>query len=122
MSDILGVDAMDVPPPDRKGVGLVDGHAVVALGYGRHAAFPGGGYLIVRNPWGDVGWGDRGDGYLPFTYVRAYATALQTFRRGDVASASASRPAIAGRRTGEQAIDRRRGSRRCRLPVSRSTA
>ena len=51
VSDILGVDAMDVPPPDRKGAGLADGHAVVALGYGRHAAFPGGGYLIVRNPW-----------------------------------------------------------------------
>ncbi len=70
VSDILGVDAMDVPPPDRKGSGLAEGHAVVALGYGRHAAFPGGGYLIVRNPWADVGWGDRGDGYLPFTYLR----------------------------------------------------
>ena len=80
VSDILGVDAMDVPPPDRKGAGLADGHAVVALGYGRHAAFPGGGYLIVRNPWGGVGWGDRGDGYLPFTYVRAYAIALHTYR------------------------------------------
>ncbi len=80
VSDILGVDAMDVPPPDRKGAGLSDGHAVVALGYGRHAAFPGGGYLIVRNPWTDVGWGHGGDGYLPFTYLRAYATALRTFR------------------------------------------
>ena len=79
VSDILGVDAMDVPPPDRKGAGLSDGHAVVALGYGRHAAFPGGGYLIVRNPWTDVVWGHGGDGYLPFTYVRAYATALRTF-------------------------------------------
>jgi WhiB family transcriptional regulator, redox-sensing transcriptional regulator len=81
VSDILGVDAMDVPPPDRKGAGLADGHAVVALGYGRHAAFPGGGYLIVRNPWSDAGWGHAGDGYLPFTYLRTYATALHTFRR-----------------------------------------
>jgi WhiB family redox-sensing transcriptional regulator len=80
VSDILGVDAMDVPPPDRKGAGLAEGHAVVALGYGRHAAFPGGGYLIVRNPWAGVGWGDRGDGYLPFTYLRAYAIALRTYR------------------------------------------
>jgi WhiB family redox-sensing transcriptional regulator len=80
VSDILGVDAMDVPPPDRKGAGLAEGHAVVALGYGRHAAFPGGGYLIVRNPWAGVGWGDRGDGYLPFTYLRAYAIALCTYR------------------------------------------
>jgi WhiB family redox-sensing transcriptional regulator len=81
VSDILGVDAMDVPPPDRKGFGLADGHAVVALGYGRHAAFPGGGYLIVRNPWSDTDWGHAGHGYLPFTYLRAYATALRTFRR-----------------------------------------
>jgi WhiB family redox-sensing transcriptional regulator len=78
VSDILGVDAMDVPPPDRKGAGLADGHAVVAVGYGRHAAFPGGGYLIVRNPWANAGWGDGGDGYMPFTYVRAYAIALRT--------------------------------------------
>jgi WhiB family transcriptional regulator, redox-sensing transcriptional regulator len=83
VSDILGVDAMEVPPPDRKGVGLADGHAVIALGYGRHASFPGGGYLIVRNPWSGVEWGDRGDGYLPFTYLRAYATALRAFRLGD---------------------------------------
>ena len=92
VSDILGVDAMDVPPPDRKGAGLADGHAVVALGYGRHAAFPGGGYLIVRNPWTGVGWGHAGDGYLPFTYVRAYATALRTYRlSGDGASAMSGR-------------------------------
>ena len=34
---ILGVDAMQVPPPDRKGA-TVDGHAVVIVGYGRHDA------------------------------------------------------------------------------------
>ena len=94
VSDILGVDAMDVPPPDRKGTGLSDGHAVVAVGYGRHAAFPGGGYLIVRNSWGDVEWGHAGDGYLPFTYVRAYAMALRTFRS-------------AGERTSRATPDRR---------------
>src|SRR4051794_28509660 len=54
-TDILGVDAMEVPPPDRKRSGLADGHAVVIFGYGRHAAFPGGGYLIVRNWWGHCG-------------------------------------------------------------------
>lgn len=80
VSDVLGVDAMDVPPPDRKGAGLIDGHAVVIVGYGRHDAFPGGGYLIVRNPWLETGWGDGGVGFLPFTYVRAYAIALRTFR------------------------------------------
>jgi Transcription factor WhiB/Papain family cysteine protease len=79
-TEILGVDAMEVPPPDRKRSGLADGHAVVIVGYGRHAAFPGGGYLIVRNGWGDRGWGDAGDGYMPFTYLRSYATELCTYR------------------------------------------
>jgi hypothetical protein len=78
-TEILGVDAMEVPPPDRKRSGLADGHAVVIVGYGRHAAFPGGGYLIVRNGWGDRGWGDEGDGYMPFTYLRSYATELCTY-------------------------------------------
>ena len=42
-TEILGVDAIEVLPPDRKGVGLVNGHAVAIVGYGRHDAFPGGG-------------------------------------------------------------------------------
>ena len=82
-SEILGVAAMDVPPPSRKGAGLVDGHPVVALGYGRHDAFPGGGYLIVLDPatGHEPGGGDLGDvRYVPFTYVRAYAIALQSAR------------------------------------------
>ena len=79
-TEILGVDAMEVPPPDRKGSHLVDGHAVVLVGYGRHAAFPGGGYLIVRSGWAASGWGDDGDGYMPFTFLRAYATELCTIR------------------------------------------
>ena len=82
-TEILGVDAMEVPPPDRKRTGLADGHAVVIVGYGRHDAFPGGGYLIVRNGWGDRGWGDGGDGYMPFTFLRSYATELRTFRLVD---------------------------------------
>jgi hypothetical protein len=82
-SGILGVDAVDVPPPDRKWAGLVHGHAVVIVGYGRHAAFPGGGYVIVRTSWGPSGWGDEGDGYLPFTYLRTYATELRTCRLVD---------------------------------------
>ena len=75
----LGFDAMEVPPPDRKGTGLVDGHAVVIVGYGRHGAFPGGGYLLVRNGWSNSEWGDgSGDGVMPFTYLRAYAIELCT--------------------------------------------
>ena len=82
-TEILGIDAMEVPPPNRKGHALVDGHAVVLVGYGRHAAFPGGGYLIVWNAWGDDGWGDNGVGYMPFTFLRAYATELCTARPED---------------------------------------
>jgi Transcription factor WhiB/Papain family cysteine protease len=77
-TDILGVDAMEVPPPDRKRTTLADGHAVVLIGYGRHDSFPGGGYVIVRNCWRD--WGDDGDGYMPFTFVRTYATELRAYR------------------------------------------
>ena len=43
-------------------------------------AFPGGGYLIVRSGWAASGWGDDGDGYMPFTFLRAYATELCTIR------------------------------------------
>ena len=82
-TDILGIDAMDVPPPSHKGTGLVEGHPVVALGYGRHDAFPGGGYLIVLDPAArhTPERDDLGDvRYVPFTYVRAYAIALQSAR------------------------------------------
>ena len=84
VTDTLGVAAVDVPPPSSKGRGLVDGHVVVALGYGRHGAFPGGGYLIVLDPSTGERRGDEEpttDGitrYVPFTYVRAYAIALRT--------------------------------------------
>lgn len=72
---ILGIDVMDVPTPDRKGATLVDGHAVVLVGYARHRAFPGGGYFVIRDP--AIG---GTFGYLPFTYVRAYAATLWTGR------------------------------------------
>ncbi|MBA3604942.1 MAG: hypothetical protein H0W46_03020 [Acidimicrobiia bacterium] len=76
-----GADAMEVPPPDRKGTALVDGHAVVIVGYGRHGALPGGGCLIVHNSWSRSGWGDEfGDGAMPFAFLRACATELCTSR------------------------------------------
>ncbi len=78
-TEILGIDAIEVLPPDRKGAGLLNGHAVVIVGYGRHDAFPGGGYFIVHNEWRT--WGDGGTGYMPFTYLRAYASELCTTRR-----------------------------------------
>jgi WhiB family redox-sensing transcriptional regulator len=123
-TEILGVDAMEVPPPDRKRAGLVDGHTVVIVGYGCHDAFPGGGYVIVRNGWS--GWGDAGDGYMPFTYLRTYATELWTARlaggstRGAAgggpaaerqAGGGARLPAVAPRDAADVAIDDRA---RCR--------
>jgi hypothetical protein len=120
-TEILGVDAMEVPPPDRKWAGLVDGHAAVIVGYGRHDSFPGGGYVIVRTGWGPSGWGDEGDGYMPFTYLRTYATELRTCRLVDgprrepdgggpsdvdrPAAGSPRLPAVAPRDTVDVAID-----------------
>lgn len=82
-TDILGIEALDVPPPSHKGRDLVAGHPVVALGYARHDAFPGGGYLIILDPVAghDPDRCDPGHvRFVPFTYVRAYAIALQTAR------------------------------------------
>ncbi len=119
-TEILGIDAMEVPPPDRKRAGLVDGHALVIVGYGRHAAFPGGGYVIVRNSWRTSGWGDAGCGYMPFAYLRAYATELRAIvpgsrrepdgdgpSRGDRPAAGTPRlPAVAPRDATDVAVDR----------------
>lgn len=74
---MLGVEILDIPPPDRKGTELRHGHAMVILGYARHDAFAGGGYLVVCTP------ADHADGHgavvrVPFTYVRAYASTLWT--------------------------------------------
>ena len=135
-TEILGIDAMEVPPPDRKWAGLVDGHAVVIVGYGRHDAFPGGGYVIVRCGW--TGWGDAGDGYMPFTYLRAYATELCTTRvedgstrepdGGGSGGATAQRqagggaprlPAVAARDEADVAIDRQARCRDQRATLTR---
>jgi WhiB family redox-sensing transcriptional regulator len=84
VTDTLGIAAIDVPPPSSKGRDLIDGHVVVALGYGRHDAFPGGGYLIVLDPTtGETPADDESTAggttrYVPFTYVQAYAIALKT--------------------------------------------
>ena len=115
VSDILGVDAMDVPPPDRKGAGLADGHAVVALGYGRHAAFPGGGYLIVRNPWAGVGWGDARR-RLPAVHVPAGVR----HRAAHVPARRRGRRTAGGRRRAGRRPTRAGGSRACRRSLEPS--
>jgi WhiB family redox-sensing transcriptional regulator len=78
----LGVDVLDVPTPDRKGTTLQHGNALVLVGYARHDAYAGGGYLVVRAPIRRGGRWERGDvQYVPFVYLRAYATMLWTARR-----------------------------------------
>jgi hypothetical protein len=57
---------------------LVDGHSVVLVGYAQHNQFPGGGYFIFRNSWGQ-GWGDKGYGYASFEYLRKYANDLVAY-------------------------------------------
>lgn len=47
---------------------IVGGHAVFVCGYQTDPKAPGGGWLIVKNSWGD-GWGDHGFFYLPYSYV-----------------------------------------------------
>lgn len=101
---ILGIDVMVVPPPDQKGVALVDGHAIVLVGYARHDAFPGGGYFVARDP----AVPDQFT-YVPFTFVRAYAITLWTGRpelRGSAdvpAPDGAAGPAEADRRIAQAA-------------------
>ncbi len=47
---------------------LLGWHAVFVCGYKDDALWPGGGYLIVKNSWGDD-WGNRGYFYMPYDYV-----------------------------------------------------
>jgi hypothetical protein len=56
------------------------GHAMGVVGYGFSAEFAGGGYVIVRNSWGNTWAYDSpfapGYGTLPFTYVSQYCWEL----------------------------------------------
>ena len=51
-----------VPMPTRRDR-LRGGHAVLVVGYDHDRRV-----LIFRNSWGR-GWGDHGDGYLPYAFV-----------------------------------------------------
>ena len=76
---IGGVDVMEVPSAANKWDVVDDGHAVALVGYGRGSQFPGGGYFIFRNSWGE-NWGDHGYGYMPFEYVLKYANDLFVYQ------------------------------------------
>ena len=94
VSDILGVDAMDVPPPDRK-----RSRTRRRTRRGRPRLRPARRLPRRRlpdrpQPVGERRVGDAGDGYLPFTYLRTYATAC--------ARSAAATPSADGRRTTPQ--------------------
>jgi WhiB family redox-sensing transcriptional regulator len=121
-STTLGVDVLDVPTPDRKGITLVAGGSVVLLGYARHDAYPGGGYFVARGSQSATGWGRGGTGCLPFTYVRAYATALWT-AEPEVARPASDRASGSGAPYGTDGVDREISSKaRCADPRSSYTA
>ena len=44
------------------------GHAVLAIGYQDDSSIQGGGYLIVKNSWGE-NWGDKGYAYLTYEWL-----------------------------------------------------
>lgn len=55
-----------VAVPNPRGERLLGGHALVVVGFDRtDTARP---VFIVRNSWG-VSWGDRGDCYIPYSYL-----------------------------------------------------
>lgn len=62
---VRGVIPMPVPEEE-----LMDGHAVLVVGY-ENGAVSGDGFLILRNSWG-LDWGDGGYGYLPYAYIERY--------------------------------------------------
>lgn len=47
---------------------LLGGHAVFVIGYQDDPKYSGGGYLIIKNSWGDW-WGDNGYFYMPYEFA-----------------------------------------------------
>ena len=66
----LGDGKGEIPFPSQSD-SLEGGHAVLAVGYDDSKQIGGNkGALLIRNSWG-AGWGEKGYGWLPYTYVEA---------------------------------------------------
>ena len=50
---------------------VFDGHSIAFVGYKVSDNFPGGGYLVFRNSWGN-GFMEDGYGYMSFDYANKY--------------------------------------------------
>ena len=67
-SSMPQVTATGVIPYPRPGDRVVGGHAVIAMGYDDSKVIDGvPGAIKIRNSWG-VNWGQRGYGFLPYSY------------------------------------------------------
>ncbi|MZP30583.1 hypothetical protein GTO91_12750 [Heliobacterium undosum] len=62
--------AVTLPLPQEPSIG---GHAICLAGYQDDSSYPGGGYFIFRNSWGNI-WGYKcalgaGNGTIPYQYI-----------------------------------------------------
>ena len=71
---ILGVELLKNVPAD-----LTAGHSIALVGYRRFKGYPGGGYFIFRNSWGDS-FGNKGYGYVSFEFVKTHAADAMSYR------------------------------------------
>ncbi len=57
---------------------LTAGHSVALVGYRKQKNFPGGGYFIFRNSWGED-FGNQGYGYVSFEYVKSHTADAMSY-------------------------------------------
>ncbi len=60
------------------------GHAMTLVGYQDDADAPGGGYFLVRNSWQPWSWDGvwrPGYGYIPYAYIKQFASAVYSATR-----------------------------------------
>lgn len=60
------------------------GHAMTLVGYQDDADAPGGGYFLVRNSWQPWSWDGAwrsGYGYIPYAYIKQFASAVYSATR-----------------------------------------